>query len=775
MEQNAVIHRLVGISPLLLWVMADGLRLCRGFVSTLGGCMSKKANLRAELQAEIKGIILLIFGLFGVVSNMTTATGIIGNWLSQFFRFLTGDAAIGVPLLVAAMGIAMMIKRDQFAFTTRWQGIWLAYYLTTWISHLQLVGDSDLFIESLRSRGGGLIGGFSVSLLLNLIGTWGLYLLLGALLILVVILIADISVTAAAKAISQWLFGQVQTVRIRQVVQGTKKTTSPRSEQKIAGDAAASPISVFLEEKQKPLQQTKYQPGDPKRMDKAKDEQAPGRAAVVPTKVDASPKAEPVPLVEQPVVRPYRRPPIELLQSNPRPRSAQSTREIAENAKQLENTLETFGVKAKVSDVSRGPTITRYELQVAPGTKVAKIVNLSDDLALNLAAENVRIEAPIPGKSAIGVEVPNRDVSMVYLRDVIDSREFKDARSPVAVALGKDIAGDTLVTDLAKMPHLLIAGATGSGKSVCINCIIASLLFRSSPEEVKLILVDPKVVEMNTYNGIPHLIAPVVTDPKKAAGVLRSVTREMEKRYELFAAGGVKDIVRFNERVRETGQGTLLSYWVVIVDELADLIMVAKEDVEDAIIRIAQLARAAGIHLVLGTQRPSADVITGLIKANIPSRIAFAVASGTDSRIILDGNGAEKLLGKGDMLFHPIGASKPIRAQGAFISEQEVEAIVAHVKLQGAPEYDTELILGETSTEESVDGETDELFAQAARMVVEAGQASVSYLQRRLKVGHSRAGRIMDQLAEHGVVGENQGSKPREVLMSREQLESYLE
>ncbi|MGE5654179.1 MAG: DNA translocase FtsK 4TM domain-containing protein [Bacillota bacterium] len=735
---------------------------------------SKKANLRAELQAEIKGVILLLFGLFGIVSSMTSATGILGNWLSQFFRFLTGDAAIGIPLLITALGIALMVKRDQFALTTRWQGIWLAYYLTTWVSHLQLAVGSDLFIESLRSRGGGLIGGFSVSLLLNLIGSWGLYLLLGALLVLVIILIADISVTAAAKSVSQWLFGQVQTVRIRQIVQGNKKSTTSKLEPQAPAEPHPSPMAVFLEEKQKTARELKSQPSDLKPSDHAGVDHSPARTAAA-GKPEPGPRAELKTPVDRAVARPYRRPPIELLQANPRPRSAQNNREIADNAKQLENTLDTFGVKAKVSDVSRGPTITRYELQVAPGTKVAKIVNLSDDLALNLAAENVRIEAPIPGKSAIGVEVPNRDVSMVYLRDVIDSKEFRDARSPVAVALGKDIAGETLVADLAKMPHLLIAGATGSGKSVCINCIIASLLYRSSPDEVKLILVDPKVVEMNTYNGIPHLIAPVVTDPKKAAGVLRSVTREMEKRYELFAAGGVKDIVRFNERVRETGEGTLLSYWVVIVDELADLIMVAKEDVEDAIIRIAQLARAAGIHLVLGTQRPSADVITGLIKANIPSRIAFAVASGTDSRIILDGNGAEKLLGKGDMLFHPIGASKPIRAQGAFISEQEVEAVVAHVKLEGAPEYDTELILGETSVEESVDGETDELFAQAARLVVEAGQASVSYLQRRLKVGHSRAGRIMDQLAEHGVVGENQGSKPREVLMTREQLENYLE
>ncbi|HZW49850.1 MAG TPA: DNA translocase FtsK, partial [Bacillota bacterium] len=455
----------------------------------------------------------------------------------------------------------------------------------------------------------------------------------------------------------------------------------------------------------------------------------------------------------------YVKPPLELLspgQAVPKSRMA----ELEEKTDQLEQTLATFGVKAKVVHVSCGPAITRYELQLAPGIRVNKVANLADDIALSLAATGVRIEAPIPGKPAIGIEVPNKEVAIVAIRDVLSSPEFQNADKGVIVALGKDIAGRTIVTDLTKMPHLLIAGATGSGKSVCMNCIITSLLYRFSPQQVKLIMIDPKIVEMINYNGIPHLLSPVVTDPKKAAGVLRSVTKEMDRRYELFAVLGVKSIGQFNERVNLSGEREALPYWIVFIDELADLMIVAKEDVEESIIRIAQLARACGIHLVMGTQRPSADVITGTIKANFPSRIAFAVSSGTDSRIILDMNGAEKLLGRGDMLFQPMGIPKPIRIQGAFISEKELDAVIAHVKMQGAPIFnETILTPEELETEDTDTGELDDFFLQAAHIVIESGQGSVSYLQRRLKVGHSRAGRLMDQLEEYGVVGPAQGSK----------------
>ena len=468
----------------------------------------------------------------------------------------------------------------------------------------------------------------------------------------------------------------------------------------------------------------------------------------------------------------YQKPPLEILTAG-KPMEANQIAELDEKTEQLEQTLAVFGVKAKVIHVSCGPTITRYELQLAPGIRVNKVANLSDDIALSLAATGVRIEAPIPGKAAIGIEVPNKEVSMVTIRDVLSSQEFADADKGVIVALGKDIAGRTIITDLSKMPHLLIAGATGSGKSVCMNCMITSLLYRFSPEQIKLIMIDPKVVEMATYNGIPHLLAPVVTDPKKAAGVLKSVTKEMDRRYELFAAFSVKNIGQFNEKVLHDEHREPLPYWIVFIDELADLMIVARDEVEESIIRIAQLARAAGIHLVIGTQRPSADIITGSIKANIPSRIAFAVSSGIDSRIILDMNGAEKLLGRGDMLFQPMGIPKPMRIQGSYISETEVEAVVSHVKMQGAPIFNDSILMPEEISNEDEDtSDMDDLFMQAARIVIESGQGSVSYLQRRLKVGHSRAGRIMDQLEEVGVVGPAQGSKPREVLLSKEQLEN---
>ena len=468
----------------------------------------------------------------------------------------------------------------------------------------------------------------------------------------------------------------------------------------------------------------------------------------------------------------YLKPPLDILIAG-KAMEADRKAELDLRTQQLEQTLEVFGVKAKVVHVSYGPTITRYELQLAPGIRVNKVANLSDDIALSLAATGVRIEAPIPGKPAIGIEVPNQEISIVTIRDVLSSPEFVSADKGVTVALGKDIAGRTMIADLSKMPHLLIAGATGSGKSVCMNCMITSLLYRFSPEQIKLIMIDPKVVEMVTYNGVPHLLAPVVTDPKKAAGVLKSVTREMDRRYELFATFSVKNIGQFNEKVLKDENREPLPYWVVFIDELADLMIVARDEVEESIIRIAQLARAAGIHLVIGTQRPSADIITGSIKANIPSRIAFAVSSGTDSRIILDMNGAEKLLGRGDMLFQPMGIPKPMRIQGAYISETEVEAVVSHVKMQGVPIFNDEILSPEEIDNETEDtGDMDDLFMQAARIVIESGQGSVSFLQRRLKVGHSRAGRIMDQLEEAGIVGPAQGSKPREVLLSKEQLEN---
>ncbi|MEK3786650.1 FtsK/SpoIIIE family DNA translocase [Paenibacillus sp. FSL K6-1230] len=473
---------------------------------------------------------------------------------------------------------------------------------------------------------------------------------------------------------------------------------------------------------------------------------------------------------QQPQPKPYRLPPLKLLDRPAGAGNAGDQNDYMQTARKLEATLESFGVRAKVLEVVRGPAVTRYEIQPDIGVKVSRIVNLTDDIALALAAKDIRMEAPIPGKSAIGIEVPNSEVSVVTMREVMETNVFREAESKLSIAFGRDIAGQTIVGNLAKMPHLLVAGATGSGKSVCINGIITSILYKAKPDEVKFLMVDPKMVELNVYNGIPHLMAPVVTDPKRASLALKKIVVEMEKRYELFSKSGTRNVEGYNQLMRDN-PAAVLPYIVVIVDELADLMMVAAGDVEDAIARLAQMARAAGIHLIIATQRPSVDVITGVIKANIPSRIAFGVSSQVDSRTILDMGGAEKLLGRGDMLFMPMGASKPVRVQGAFLSDQEVENIVSYVRDQAEAEYD-ESIVPEVE-ESSMEGEeiVDELYEQAVNIILEAKQASVSLLQRRMRIGYTRAARLIDSMEARGVIGPYEGSKPREVLISLEQYQ----
>ena len=469
--------------------------------------------------------------------------------------------------------------------------------------------------------------------------------------------------------------------------------------------------------------------------------------------------------------RPYHFPSLDILAKGKG--SQNNGEEVAQNAMMLEHVLSDFGITAKVVNATQGPTVTRYEIEPAPGVKVSRIVNLTDDIALNLAAQHIRMEAPIPGKSAIGIEVPNKTTEAVHLRDVLDCSDFKDARGGIPVGLGKDIAGKPVITDLAKMPHLLVAGTTGSGKSVCVNTLISSILFSRKPEEVKLLLIDPKMVELSIYNGIPHLMAPVVTDMKKAAAVLRWAVREMEARYKAFAASGKRDIKSYNEAHPKAAMPLI----VLIIDELADLMMTAPDDIEESISRLAQMARAAGIHMVLATQRPSVNVITGSIKANVPSRISFAVGSQIDSRTILDMAGAEKLLGKGDMLFAPIGANKPIRVQGAFISDDEVEKLVEFVKAQREPEYDntvTQEVEKEAEKESSDNNDVyrDELLERAVNLVMESGQASVSMLQRRFRIGYTRAARLVDTMEDLKIVGPSMGSKAREILMSPEQAKA---
>lgn len=480
--------------------------------------------------------------------------------------------------------------------------------------------------------------------------------------------------------------------------------------------------------------------------------------------------------------KPYRFPPLSILKTAVSDNTDVSG-ELKQNAKKLIDTLQSFGVAASILNVARGPSVTRYELQPAPGVKISKITNLADDIALNLAASAVRIEAPIPGKAAVGIEVPNKSKSMVSIKEILESRAFKLSKSKLTVALGKDISGNIQITDLSKMPHLLIAGTTGSGKSVCLNALITSILYKATPDEVKLLMIDPKTVEFRVYNGIPHLLIPVVTDPKKASGALNWAVGEMLKRYKLFADNNVRDIKGYNALCDKNSEFERMSQIVIIIDELADLMMAAPGEVEDAICRLAQMARAAGMHLVIATQRPSVNVLTGTIKANIPSRIALFVSSQVDSRVILDSPGAEKLLGNGDMLFSPVGSNKPLRIQGCFVSDSETEQIIDYIRQDNESNYDNSIVehienrvsAEKEKTEEKENmSDKDVLYPEALRIVVEAGMASATLLQRKLKLGYARAARIIDELEEDGIIGPYEGAKPRSVFMSKEQYQEKL-
>lgn len=565
---------------------------------------------------------------------------------------------------------------------------------------------------------------------------------------------------------------------------------APQEEPSFVINRAQALEEPEAEEAQQPERIEEELPGEP-----AGDEKKSRRATKMGAEAVAMEAAQVEQMAAQTDAAPkkeYRIPPLSLLTKGKKA-GGDSDAHLRETARKLQETLHNFGVNVTITNVSCGPAVTRYELQPEQGVKVSKIVGLTDDIKLNLAAADIRIEAPIPGKAAVGIEVPNKENAVVHLRDLLESGEFKNSSSAIAFAAGRDIAGKPVVADIAKMPHLLVAGATGSGKSVCINTMIISILYKASPEDVKLIMIDPKVVELSVYNGIPHLMIPVVTDPKKAAGALNWAVSEMMKRYELFAKYNVRDIKGFNEKTESMtpeereGKPGKMPQIVIIVDELADLMMVAPGEVEEAICRLAQLARAAGIHLVVATQRPSVNVITGLIKANMPSRIAFSVTSGVDSRTIIDMNGAEKLLGKGDMLFYPSGYQKPARVQGAFVSDKEVQAVVEYLKKQnGEASYSEEIVsevnstasgLGSGSAGESSgdSGGRDAYFAEAGKFIIEKEKASIGMLQRMFRIGFNRAARIMDQLCEAGVVGPEEGTKPRKVLMSMEEFEKYLE
>lgn len=762
--------------------------------------VNKRAStLKESIRNEVIGIFVVGMACLGLVALYSERSGVVGGEIKQFLTVLAGGGRVYIPIMVGAWGLAYMNQRIP-RLGAKVVGAILLWLVYLGLLHLQLQGidtfsKTDIFNEGKLGHGGGVIGAGIVALLKTTIGISGSYvvLIMGA--FMGALLISNRSLIRGVQEVSQ--AGKESGLWMKQHMNDFIDVLK-NSE----GDNSGEKDSVSQDDLKAEDKNTKKMSTTPKGLALALDPDVVERPLVIRTLEDRNelqvetnePKGQlgfekmfggvhsntinpPGKVTSTPISRQTREdgsfqlPPIALLNKALKLKNPRLNKDLADNVKILEETLASFGVKIKVTQVTQGPAITRYEAQPAPGVKVSKITNLADDIALSLASADVRIEAPIPGKSVVGIEVPNKEIAMVHFREVLETPEFQRAQSKLALCLGKDITGNPVIADLTRMPHLLIAGATGSGKSVCINALIHSILFKARPDEVKFLLVDPKRVELANYNGIPHLIAPVVTDPKKAAGALKWIVTEMETRYELFAAAGVRDIVRYNflRTQDKKEEHPPLPYVVVIIDELADLMMVAPGDVEDAICRLAQMARAAGIHLIIATQRPSVDVITGIIKANIPSRIAFGVSSQTDSRTILDMNGAEKLLGRGDMLYYPMGASKPLRVQGCYLGDKEVENVVTFLQNQAKPEYQEipNMDLGNAKTEDMEDA----LFYQAAQLFIEGGTASVSLLQRRLRIGYTRAARLMDFLEEKGVVGGYEGSKPREVLMTRGQFE----
>lgn len=733
---------------------------------------------------EIVAVLLFAAGAFTWLSLHTESVGVVGMWVSRYGRWLLGLTA-DLPVLLLFLGGYVCLKGGpQSPKGTRFSvGTILLLLVLLVLVHLQTTDVVAVpYMQSAspwstHQQGAGIIGQFLTAVCLRAFGLAGTYVFATAFLVIAVILLFELPLARSLRGAGRWLrriaagLGELvsRTAAIvrswqKNTIQSGRSTAKPkRRSRKASGEPRAGSAQSEGSGREP------YVPSTAKEVAATQEE----TRAIQESKTKSSvpeDEDEAVPAVRPRKVGPFTLPGPDLLPPV-RTRRARRQSKTVDQAHLLEDTLASFGIDARVVDVCQGPTVTRYEIQPPPGVKVSRIVALADDLALALAAPDVRIEAPVPGKSVVGVEVPNKEPTTVYIQDVLTSPEFMNHPSRLAMALGKDIAGKTVIADLRKLPHLLVAGATGSGKSICLNTMIASILHRASPEEVQLLLIDPKRVELSAYNGIPHLVSPVVTDAKKAATALRWAVREMERRYELFADASSRNIDAYNEwmldNLQRYGEGEVLPYIVIIIDELADLMLVAAADVEDAICRLAQMARAAGMYLIIATQRPSVDVITGLIKANIPSRIAFAVSSQVDSRTILDMAGAERLLGKGDMLYFPAGAPKAIRAQGAFIHERDIAALVDFWSRQVDPEAKAENIIKE---QESVDSEVvvdDELFDDAVQLILDSGQASISMLQRRFRIGYSRAARLIDTMELKGIVGPHQGSKPREVLIDQ--------
>ncbi|MEW6661174.1 MAG: DNA translocase FtsK 4TM domain-containing protein [Bacillota bacterium] len=750
---------------------------------------------KPNFKNEILGLGLISLGIIGFfsmypfltsrISEAIPLTGLVGNILDRIMTIIAGKGKFMLPFFLIWLGVALMRFGASYSVSQRSLGLFMVFVCITAFTHLQmgLLGFNDNMAAGRAGYGGGVIGALLLVVLQAAFGYLGSYIIIVTMGFISLILLTEKSLVASFKnlliviaKIYEWLRKELTNFLFTIEDDQKETNTSTKTQPLIINHADTANnnrgVSLSAEIPTVGLKESDHKAHNesgPYILERKKAIETSPKHSLDNMSITSSGTAKKT-------AAEYLLPPLTLLPNPVRLRNNRLNKDIAEKVKILEETLDSFGVKGKVAQVSLGPSVARFELQPAPGVKVSKIVSLADDIALSMAASDVRIEAPIPGKAAVGIEVPNKEISIVQFREVLETPEFHDAPSKLTVALGKDIAGQTILADLEKMPHLLIAGATGSGKSVCMNALICSLLFKSTPFELKFLMIDPKMVELTTYNGIPHLIAPVVTEPKKAATALRWVVNEMEHRYELFSKSGVRDIIRYNLlKAKEDPQRhePALPYIVVLIDELADLMMIAPAEVEDAICRLAQMARAAGIHLVVATQRPSVDVITGVIKANIPSRIAFAVSSQIDSRTILDMGGAEKLLGRGDMLFFPVGASKPIRLQGVYVSDKEVEDIVVFLKAQAKPEYLTGISETEVELAPKKEDE-DELLPEALRLTIESGQASISMLQRRLHIGYTRAARLMDIMEQKGLVGGYEGSKPRAVLAKWEDYQRLL-
>ena len=743
-------------------------------------------NIWEQRKYEFGGLLLITISILDVINKFSQyTTGALGAAFSDFLHFLVGDGRIAVTLLLLYWGLAM-IYRSEVKFIINSRGIGLGIILLVGVAFLHLDSSpSKEFVAGLRGQGGGVIGASILYLLRKTVATTGSYIVLGTGFIIGILLLLDIALANLLEDLKELVInlstGGYQ--KVKEAINALIKSVQGLTK-KLAESTAGVAKSVGWEQKQDEADESKNEAASALNNAAATKETEAKKDKVETTaannSVDKSDKFDQPGKIKkekqsnsqiQFKLDPeagYQLPPLDLLQPGGGSKASYSDkREV------LTKTLDNFGIDAEVTDVNFGPTITRYEIEPAPGVKVSKIVNLADDIALSLAASDVRIEAPIPGKAAVGIEVPNNSRKLVTLREILESEEFQESDSKLTMALGKDIDGQPAIADLGEMPHMLVAGATGSGKSVFINGVINSMLYKAKPEEVKFLLVDPKMVELTIYKGLPHLVAPVVTDPKKAATALRWVVEEMENRYELFAENNARGLESYNQKL-EAKEKDPLPYIVVVIDELADLMMVAANEVEDAICRLAQKARAAGIHLILATQRPSVDVVTGLIKANIPTRLSFSLSSQADSRTILDQGGAEKLLGQGDMLFSPVDANQPLRLQGAFVSESELKDIVKFIKQQDNPNFDEKIAgIKDDDVEINLNDEKDDLYKEAVKIVAQE-RASISLLQRKLRIGYNRAARMIDTMEEENIVGPHRGSKAREVLIDENDLEEIL-